>query len=61
MALTCDALLVFSPEHRRLYISTLRQFGRQADANIALTPDGGGEPLLGRLGRDTGEVARGRP
>jgi hypothetical protein len=34
MTLMCDAL---SPEHLRLCISTLGQFERQADTNIALT------------------------
>jgi hypothetical protein len=33
----CDALAALSPEHLRLCISTLGQFGRQADTNIALT------------------------
>jgi hypothetical protein len=37
MTLMCDALAVLSPEHLRLCISTLGQFGRQADTNIALT------------------------
>jgi hypothetical protein len=32
-----DALAAFSPEHLRLSISTLAQFSRQADMNIALT------------------------
>jgi hypothetical protein len=37
MTLMCDGLAVLSPEHLRLCISTLGQFGRQADTNIALT------------------------
>jgi hypothetical protein len=37
MTLMCDALAALSPEHLRLCISTLGQFGRQADTNIALT------------------------
>src|SRR5260221_3269111 len=37
MTLMCDVLSAPSPEHLRLCISTLGQFGRQADTNIALT------------------------
>jgi hypothetical protein len=37
MTLMCDALAALSPEHLRLCISTLGQFGRQTDTNIALT------------------------
>ncbi|KAI0300723.1 hypothetical protein B0F90DRAFT_1722805 [Multifurca ochricompacta] len=37
MTLMCDSLAALSPEHLRLCISTLGQFGRQADTNIALT------------------------
>ena len=37
MTLMCDALTALSPEHLRLCISTLGEFGRQADTNIALT------------------------
>ena len=37
MTLMCDGLAVLSPDHLRLCISTLGQFGRQADTNIALT------------------------
>jgi hypothetical protein len=37
MMLMCDGLSAPSPENLRLYISTLGQFGRQADTNIALT------------------------
>lgn len=37
MTLMCDGLSALSPEHLRLCISTLGQFGRQADTNIALT------------------------
>jgi hypothetical protein len=37
MTLMCDALAALSPEHLRLCISTLGQFGQQADTNIALT------------------------
>ena len=37
MTLMCDTLAALSPEHLRLCISTLGQFGRQADTNIALT------------------------
>jgi hypothetical protein len=37
MTLMCDALAALSPDHLRLCISTLGQFGRQADTNIALT------------------------
>jgi C-terminal region of Mon2 protein len=37
MTLMCDSLSVLSPDHLRLCITTLGQFGRQADTNIALT------------------------
>ena len=37
MTLMCDGLSALSPENLRLRISTLGQFGRQADTNIALT------------------------
>lgn len=37
LTLVCDSLGQLSPEHLRLCISTLGQFGRQADTNIALT------------------------
>ncbi|KZT30047.1 hypothetical protein NEOLEDRAFT_1153423 [Neolentinus lepideus HHB14362 ss-1] len=37
LTLVCDSLSLLSPEHLRLCISTLGQFGRQADTNIALT------------------------
>jgi len=37
MTLMCDGLAALSPEHLRLCISTLGQFGRQADTNISLT------------------------
>jgi len=37
MTLMCDALAALSPDNLRLCISTLGQFGRQADTNIALT------------------------
>lgn len=37
LTLVCDSLSSLSPEHLRLCISTLGQFGRQADTNIALT------------------------
>ncbi|KAI0086033.1 guanine nucleotide exchange factor in Golgi transport N-terminal-domain-containing protein [Irpex rosettiformis] len=37
LTLVCDSLSELSPEHLRLCISTLGQFGRQADTNIALT------------------------
>ena len=36
MTLMCDVLAVLSPEHLRLCISTLGQFGWQVDTNIAL-------------------------
>ena len=36
LTLVCDSLSSLSPEHLRLCISTLGQFGRQADTNIAL-------------------------
>ncbi|KAG6844369.1 hypothetical protein H0H87_007445 [Tephrocybe sp. NHM501043] len=37
LTLVCDSVTSLSPEHLRLCISTLGQFGRQADTNIALT------------------------
>jgi hypothetical protein len=37
MTLVCDSISTLSPVHLRLCISTLGQFGRQADTNIALT------------------------
>ena len=37
LTLVCDSLSSLSPEHLRLCISTLGQFGRQSDTNIALT------------------------
>ena len=37
LTLVCDSISLLSPEHLRLCISTLGQFGRQADTNIALT------------------------
>ncbi|KAI0354523.1 hypothetical protein OH77DRAFT_1548844 [Trametes cingulata] len=37
LTLVCDSLSSLSPEHLRLCIGTLGQFGRQADTNIALT------------------------
>ncbi|CAL1702898.1 unnamed protein product [Somion occarium] len=37
LTLVCDSLSQLSPEHLRLCITTLGQFGRQADTNIALT------------------------
>lgn len=37
LTLVCDSLGQLSPEHLRLCISTLGQFGRQSDTNIALT------------------------
>ncbi|KAG5643461.1 hypothetical protein DXG03_000893 [Asterophora parasitica] len=37
LTLVCDSITTLSPEHLRLCISTLGQFGRQADTNIALT------------------------
>ncbi|KAF9033039.1 hypothetical protein BDZ89DRAFT_1036881 [Hymenopellis radicata] len=37
LTLVCDSVTALSPEHLRLCISTLGQFGRQADTNIALT------------------------
>jgi hypothetical protein len=37
LTLVCDSVTSFSPDHLRLCISTLGQFGRQADTNIALT------------------------
>lgn len=37
MKLVCDSVSTLSPEHLRLCIATLGQFGRQADTNVALT------------------------
>lgn len=37
LTLVCDSVSILAPEHLRLCISTLGQFGRQADTNIALT------------------------
>ncbi|TFK38576.1 hypothetical protein BDQ12DRAFT_735649 [Crucibulum laeve] len=37
LTLVCDSVSSLSPEHLRLCISTLGQFGKQADTNIALT------------------------
>ncbi|KIY49646.1 hypothetical protein FISHEDRAFT_40768 [Fistulina hepatica ATCC 64428] len=37
LTLVCDSVSALSPAHLRLCISTLGQFGRQADTNIALT------------------------
>lgn len=37
LTLVCDSLSSLSPEHLRLCIKTLGQFGKQADTNIALT------------------------
>ncbi|KIJ91398.1 hypothetical protein K443DRAFT_115078 [Laccaria amethystina LaAM-08-1] len=37
LTLVCDSVSSLSPEHLRLCITTLGQFGRQADTNIALT------------------------
>ncbi|KAG5719178.1 MON2 like protein [Termitomyces sp. T112] len=37
LTLVCDSVTALSPDHLRLCISTLGQFGRQADTNIALT------------------------
>ncbi|KAI6140148.1 hypothetical protein BKA82DRAFT_4216431 [Pisolithus tinctorius] len=37
MKLVCDSVSSLSPEHLRLCIATLGQFGRQAETNIALT------------------------
>ncbi|KAG6810738.1 hypothetical protein H0H92_010542 [Tricholoma furcatifolium] len=37
LTLVCDSITSLSPEHLRLCISTLGQFGRQPDTNIALT------------------------
>lgn len=37
LTLVCDSISSLSPAHLRLCISTLGQFGRQADTNIALT------------------------
>ena len=37
MILMCNALAALSPEHLRLCISTLGEFGRQSDTNISLT------------------------
>ncbi|EKM74882.1 hypothetical protein AGABI1DRAFT_65220 [Agaricus bisporus var. burnettii JB137-S8] len=37
LTLVCDSVSTLTPDHLRLCISTLGQFGRQADTNIALT------------------------
>ncbi|KAF8656137.1 hypothetical protein AX16_002739 [Volvariella volvacea WC 439] len=37
LKLVCDSVSTLSPDHLRLCISTLGQFGRQSDTNIALT------------------------
>lgn len=37
LTLVCDSVSTLSPEHLRMCISTLGQFGKQADTNIALT------------------------
>ncbi|KAK0441196.1 uncharacterized protein EV420DRAFT_1650111 [Desarmillaria tabescens] len=37
LTLVCDSVTALSPDHLRLCISTLGQFGRQSDTNIALT------------------------
>jgi len=37
MTLVCDSISTLSPQHLRLCIRTLGQFGRQADTNVALT------------------------
>lgn len=37
LTLVCDSVSLLAPEHLRLCISTLGQFGRQVDTNIALT------------------------
>ncbi|EIW78018.1 hypothetical protein CONPUDRAFT_146079 [Coniophora puteana RWD-64-598 SS2] len=37
LKLVCDAIALLSADHLRLCISTLGQFGKQADTNIALT------------------------
>ncbi|EJD40839.1 hypothetical protein AURDEDRAFT_115706 [Auricularia subglabra TFB-10046 SS5] len=37
LTLVCDSLSLLSPEHLRLCIGTIAQFGRQTDTNIALT------------------------
>ncbi|KAJ7597649.1 guanine nucleotide exchange factor in Golgi transport N-terminal-domain-containing protein [Mycena floridula] len=37
LTLVCDSVSLLAPEHLRLCISTLGQFGKQADTNIALT------------------------
>ncbi|KAI6131100.1 hypothetical protein EDD16DRAFT_1822615 [Pisolithus croceorrhizus] len=37
MKLVCDSVSTLSPEHLRLCIATLGQFGRQAETNVALT------------------------
>ena len=37
LTLVCDSVSSLSPEHLRLCITTLGQFGKQADTNIALT------------------------
>ena len=40
LTLVCDSLSTLSPDHLRLCISTIGQFGRQADTNISLTAAG---------------------
>ncbi len=37
LTLVCDSVTSLSPDHLRLCISTLGQFGKQSDTNIALT------------------------
>lgn len=37
LTLVCDSLALLSPDHLRLCIGTIAQFGRQTDTNIALT------------------------
>ena len=37
MTLVCDSISTLSPDHLRLCVGALGQFGRQADTNIALT------------------------
>ncbi|KAH6905130.1 hypothetical protein BKA70DRAFT_1293490 [Coprinopsis sp. MPI-PUGE-AT-0042] len=37
LTLVCDSISLLSPNHLRLCIATLGQFGRQSDTNIALT------------------------
>jgi hypothetical protein len=55
MAFMCDALAALSPEHLRLYISTLWQFARRADTRIAPSA---AESLLWGV---SDETARGGP